>query len=163
MKSLLLSALLAAAITCALPACNRAPVPAQASAPGLTDQVTAEKLRVGDAELEARLINSQRISAAMSQRYGVVRDADNWLLLISPRSTAGDAITLDGLAVDARAGSLIEAPAGIALRAIEAGDYRDLIGEIKAKPPTTLRIEIDAHRGGQRGQLRFTRDLAKAD
>ncbi|MDO5609651.1 MAG: DUF4426 domain-containing protein [Pseudomonadota bacterium] len=161
MKPLLLPALLA--ITCALPGCNREPAPKQATAPGHTDQVTAEKLRVGDAELEVRLINSQRLSEAMGQRYGVARDADNWLLLISPRSATGEAITLDGLVVEARAGSLIETPAGIALRVIEAGDYRDLIGEIKAKPPTTLRIEIDANRGGQRGQLRFSRDLTKAD
>lgn len=163
MKPSLLPASLALTISLALPACNREPAPAQASAPGQTEQVPAEKLRLGDIELDARLINSQRITAAMSQRYGVAHDANNWLLMISPRTAAGDAVALHGLIVDARAGSLIESPATVRLRAIEAGDYRDLIGEIEAKPPTTLRIEIDAQRSGQRGQLRFTRDLAKAN
>lgn len=121
----------------------------------------AARATLGEMQLEARLVRSSDLSEAIARQYGVQRDDDNWLLLVSPRSAAGDAITTDGLHLQARAASLAESMKPLELRRIDSAGFADWIAEIRASAPTSLQVEIDARRDGASAQMRFSRDLPK--
>ncbi|RMH88631.1 DUF4426 domain-containing protein [Lysobacter pythonis] len=144
-----------------LGACNRAPAPQPAAPVGENAPSQAARATLGNTVLEARLTRSSDLSEAMAKHYGLRRDGDTWLLMVSPRTANGDAVTLDGMEVKARAGGLIDALQPVALRRIDAEGFGDFIGEIEARAPMTLRVEIDARQGGTRAEMRFNRELPK--
>ena len=74
------------------------------------------------------------------------------------RSASGDAIAADGLQQTAQAGELHAAPTAVALRTLQVDGFTDVVGTLQAKPPATLRIVIQAERGGARADLTFTHD-----
>lgn len=156
MKTLSLALLLALSLT----ACGQE-APRQATPVGQNAPSQAARATLGDMQLEARLVRSSDLSEAITRQYGVHRDADNWLLLLSPRSAAGDAIAVEGLHLQARAASLAESMKPLTLRRIDSAGFSDWIAEIQASAPTTLQLEIDARRDTGSAQLRFSRDLPK--
>ncbi|MDO4708977.1 MAG: DUF4426 domain-containing protein [Pseudomonadota bacterium] len=156
MKTLPLALFLVLSLT----ACGQ-DAPRPATPVGQNAPSQAARATLGDMQLEARLVRSSDLSEAIARQYGVRRDADNWLLLVSPRSAAGDAIPVDGLHLQAHAAALAETMKPLALRRIDSAGFSDWIAEIHASAPTTLQLEIDARRDTASAQLRFSRDLPR--
>ena len=109
--------------------------------------------------LTARTLPMRNVSDAMAKRYGLDADPDALLLLVTLRDGNGDAVAVDGLAVDARVARLPDAPQPLALKRIEVGGMVDLVASVHARAPATLRFELDARRGGATSRLAFTRDV----
>ena len=151
--------LLPLVLIAALAACQRDAAPVPATPVGANAPSQAATASLGDTRLQARLIRTSELTEPMAKRYGLTRSDDEWLLLISPRTATDDAAPLAGLTIEARAGTLIDAPAPVALRAVETAGFGDYIGVVKAKAPATLRIEIDARGNGGSAQMRFSREL----
>lgn len=157
MKTLPFALLLALA----LPGCGQdAPRPATPLGQNAPSQ--AARATLGEWVLEARLIRSNDLSQTIVQQYGVRRADDNWLLLISPRNAAGDAVPVDALHLEARAAGLAESLKPLNMRRIDSAGFADWIAEIHAIAPTTLQVEIAARLHQASAQMRFSRDLPKS-
>ncbi|MGY0505930.1 DUF4426 domain-containing protein [Luteimonas sp. e5] len=144
-----------------LAACQRTPAPQPAAAVTANAPGQAAEASLGGIRLQARLVRSSDLGAAMATRYRIERDDASWLLLLSPRDAQGDAVDTAGLQLEARAGGLAETPQPIELRAVEVEGFTDLIGVVRARAPQTLRVEIDARHGTARAEMRFSRELPK--
>lgn len=142
-----------------LVACNRDPAPQPAVAPGPNAPAIPATATLDGATLDARLIDTASLGAAIAGRYGIVQGKDRWLLLITLRDKDGNGVPAAGVQVDARAGGLTDAPQPVVLRAIGTDGLHDWVGIVEAKAPTTVRIEVDARRDTARADLRFSRDL----
>lgn len=151
------AALLAVALP--LAGCNRTPAPVPAVAPTESAPGNAATATLDGITLEARLVNTATLGAAMARQYGIAQADDRWLLLITLRDANGNAVPADAVKLEARAGGLTDAPAPVALKPITVNGLTDLVGSVQATAPATLRIEIDATRGGSTAQMRFSRDL----
>ncbi len=150
-----------AAVMLALAGCGGASEPAPAQPVGRNAPSQEADMRLDEMRIEARLVRAADLGEAMAARYGLPRDDDAWLLLISPRDSEGDGVALDGLKIEAEAGSLIDAPAVIELQRIESNGLQDFVGVIRARAPATLRIAIEARRNGARASMGFTRELPR--
>lgn len=144
-----------------LAGCAGAPAPIPAQAPGANAPINVARLSVNGIMMEARLIDAMALGESMAAQYGITQAADTWLLLITLRDANGNGVPADAIQVQARAGGLTDTPAPVALRTISVDGLNDLVGTIQAKPPTTVRVEIDALRDGVHAGIRFTRDLPK--
>lgn len=145
-----------------LSACVGEPAPVPAQPPGVNAPINAARASANGIEVEARLIDSLTLADAMARRYGITRKENGWLLLITlrdARAKTGQSTRLDSVQLAARAGDLTDAMAPLELRKINVDGYTDYLGSVEAKPPATLRIEIDAVHEGARAELRFSRDL----
>jgi len=145
----------------AMTACTGEPAPVPAQPPGESAPINAARSTMGGITMEARLIDTASLSPAMAARYGIRQADDQWLLLITLRDAEGNGVPADSIRIEARASGLTEAPAPVALRTISVDGLTDLVGSVQAKPPATVRVEIDAVRDGARAQMRFSRDLPK--
>ena len=101
--SVLLRLSLAAALL-ALTGCGGAPEPAPAQPVGRNAPSQAADMRLGELRIEARLVRAADLGEAMATRYGLPRDADAWVLLVSPRDAEGNGVSLDGLEIQRPAG-----------------------------------------------------------
>ena len=144
-----------------LVACTGEPAPVPAQSPGANAPINAARATVDGIAIEARLIDIASLPPAMVLRYGIRKADDRWLLLITLRDGDGNGVPADSLRIEARAGGLAQALVPVPLRAIGIDGLVDLIGTVPAKPPETVRVEIDAVRGGARAEMRFSRDLPK--
>lgn len=143
----------------ALGGCDAGPKPA-ATQTVTTNAASApmHSVQLGEQVIAAQVIPTRLLDASVTRRYGIDRDADRALLLITVRSSSGDAITADGLQLSAQAGELHATPAPVALRPLQVDGFTDFAGTLQAAPPATLRIAIQAERDGMRTELAFTHD-----
>ena len=142
-------------------ACNRAPEPVAAVSPGANAPMNAASAELDGITLQARLIDTATLAAVMAKQYGISQAEGQWLLLLTLRDAQGNGVPAGAVQIDARVGDLTQAPRPITLRSIQVDGINDLIGLVEATPPTTLRVEIDARRGGASSQMRFSRDLPR--
>lgn len=143
-------------LTIALGGCgaNPQPTPARmASSPAPTHSAT-----LGEHVITAQVIPTRMLDASVTRRYGIDREEDRALLLITLRSAAGDAIAVDGLTLDAQAGELHASATPVPLRLLQVDGFTDYAGTLQATPPASLRIAIQAHLGDSRAELAFTHD-----
>lgn len=138
--------------------CDAAPEPSRQTVVTTAEAAATHSVALGEQVITARVIPTRQLDASVTRRYGIDRDADRALLLITVRSASGDAIAADGLQLTAQAGELHAAPTAVALRTLQVDGFTDVVGTLQAKPPATLRIVIQAERGGARAQLTFTHD-----
>ena len=144
-----------------LTGCVGEPAPVPAEAPGANSPINVASTTVDGITMEARLIDAMTLGDAMTKQYGITQMENAWLLLITLRDSEGNGVPENAVQVSARAGELTEALAPVTLRSISVNGLNDLVGTVQAKPPATLRIEIDAIRGGARAEMRFSRDLPR--
>lgn len=160
------AATMAALMLCALAsACSRAPqaTPVPASTPQ-APAVNAQQASatVGRIHLGANLLPVASLPDNAIASYGITRADDAQLLLVTARDGNGDAIAVDGLQLQASAGSLHESPQPLALRQIQTAGMSDWIGVIPVRPPTTLRVQVQAQKGDATTQMTFSRDFHPA-
>ena len=152
---------LALLLALALAGCVGEPAPVPAEAPSANAPINVARASVNGIALEARLIDAATLGEAMARQYGISQTENAWLLLITLRDADGNGVPADAVRVAARAGGLTEALAPVALRTISVDGLNDLVGTLEAKPPITMRVEIDAVRAGARAEMRFSRDLPR--
>lgn len=153
-----------AAILVLVCACSRAPQPpappaARAGAPASAVNAQLASATVGNVHLAATLVPLATLPEHAIAAYGIDRDDTSQLLMVSARDRNGDAIPVDGLTVTAQAGSLQDAPSPIQLRAIDTQGMTDFIGVVPVAPPTTLRVQVEARKGGSNATMTFSRDF----
>ncbi len=145
---------------CAVSGCARngnatpAPTPAAAQATG-ADATAA----INGIVVHASAMPTADLNDSVATRYGLARNPDQLLLLVTVRDANGDAAPMDAVKLQARAGVLPDAPAPLALRAIETNGLVDYIGTVPVHAPASVQFEIDATRGGAHSRMSFTRDL----
>lgn len=148
-------------------ACSRAPAPATPARPAAEASSAAVNAQqatatLGRIHLGATLIPVATLPENAIAAYGIDRDDTSQLLMVSARDRNGDAIPVDGLTVTAQAGSLQDAPSPIELRAIDTQGMTDFIGVVPVAPPTTLRVQVEARKGGSNATMTFSRDFYPA-
>lgn len=138
--------------------CDAAPEPSRQTVVTAADAAETHSVQLGEQVIAAQVIPTRLLDASVTERYGIDRDPDRALLLITVRSPSGDAIAVDGLQLTAQAGELHATPASIPLRPLQVDGFTDVVGTLQATPPATLRIAIQAERQGSRAELDFTHD-----
>src|SRR5690606_28048569 len=96
---------------------------------------------------------------AVAARYGIERDGEGVLLLVTVRDAAGNAINPGDLQLTATASVLPEPARPLALRAIQSDGMTDYLGVVRAGSPASVRFALNAVRGGSRAELTTTADL----
>ncbi len=148
----------AALIIVALSAgCGGGPKPAK-----LADAPQEAISRVGDVTVRANLLPTLNLSEAVAKQYGIAREDDRMMLLVSVRQGPdGQDIALPAT-IEAQATNLQGQRRGIEMRELRAGEYVDYVGTVGISPPDTLRFDLKIEReGGARSTMTFSRDFAK--
>jgi len=138
-----------------LAACSaqETPRPAQlvAAQPGHSD--------LGALRVHYNLLPTLAMNQAVASSYGVQRQANRALLVVALRQLAnGDEQPALGT-VQANAIDLSGKRQTVTLRAVQTGDYTDLIGELDAHPHDQLRIELQVSSAAGAGDVRFQRNF----
>lgn len=160
--------LLICAVATVLAACGNSPTPHVAA--NMADVTNAnasadaarqlQRIQMNSLTIEATVVPTLDLDASVTQRYAIPRNQDTAMLLLTVRNATGDATDDAGLQLQARAGTLEQAPQPVQLRRLAIDGYTDYVASIPMRAPGTLRVEVDAQRSGSRAQMRFTRDFA---
>lgn len=117
--------------------------------------------RIGEVTIRANVIATEGLSAAAAAQYGIARDADTVMLLVSVRSGPEGQDTALPATIEATVANLHGQRATLAMREIRSGDYIDYVGTTTVSPPDTLRFDLEIVRaGGARSTMTFSREFA---
>jgi hypothetical protein len=117
--------------------------------------------RIGEVTVRANVLPTEGLSAASAAQYGIARDADTVMLLVSVRSGPDGQDTALPATIDATAANLHGQRTTLAMREIRSGDYIDYVGTTTVSPPDTLRFDLKIVRaGGASSTMTFSRDFA---
>ena len=149
--------------------CGGEPAPATVAATAISNSgaiATADaarqlqRVQINDLSITATVVPTLDLDASVTKRYGIERKQGLAMLLLTVRNAAGDAADDAGLQLQARAGSLVQAPQPVPLRRLGIDGYTDYVASVPMSAPGTLRVEVDAQKAGSRAQMRFARDFA---
>ena len=143
-----------------LGACGEDARPQGTSAQAAATQ-SVQALQLDELHLSARVIPTMQMEAAAADRYGIPRGEDVAMLLVLVRSAGGDAVADAGLQLNASVGELHVAPQPLPLQRLQVDAYVDYVGVIRASPPATLRITLEAARAGRQARIGFSHDLSR--
>ncbi len=156
MRKTTATAFLLPAMLALLAACGRSePAPATLLSPAAATSVAT----VGDATLQASAIAIANLNPAMAAHYGLDRNHDGALLLVTLRNADGNALPPDDLRITAMATVLPDPPKPLELQPLQVGDMTDYVGVFPAKPPASVQFRITAIRGGARTEFTTTAEL----
>jgi hypothetical protein len=118
--------------------------------------------RVGDVTIRANLVPTANLAEPMAKQYGIARDEDTVLLLVSVRRGPEGTDTAIPADIEASVGNLHGQRRDLTLRAIRAGDYVDYVATTEVSAPDTLTFDLKIVReGGGTSNMRFSRDFAR--
>lgn len=115
--------------------------------------------RVGDVTIRANVLPTAALSEAVAQQYGIARDENRVMLLISVRKGPENQDVALPATIDAKVSNLQGQHRSIEMRELRTGDYVDYVGTAEVSPPDTLRFDVEIVReGGARSTMTFSRD-----
>jgi hypothetical protein len=116
--------------------------------------------RVGDVTIRANVLPTANLAEPMAQQYGIARDEDTVMLLVSVRRGAEGADTAIPATIEASAANLHGQREALTMREIRAGDYVDYVATAEVSPPDTLTFDLKIVReDGATSTMRFSRDF----
>jgi hypothetical protein len=108
--------------------------------------------------LRANVIETRDLQASIAAGYGIAREPDQALLLLTVRDAKGDNAT--PLSLQATVSDLKGGTRPLPLREIRAGDFVDRIGLVPVTAPDTLTFEVRAQLApGSTSTVRLSRDF----
>lgn len=117
--------------------------------------------RVGDVTIRANLVSTAHLSEPMAKQYGIARDEDTVLLLVSVRRGPEGADTAIPASIAASVSNLHGQRRDLSLREIRSGEFIDYVATTEVSPPDTLSFDLKIDReGGGSSTMRFSRDFA---
>lgn len=117
--------------------------------------------RVGDITVRANVLPTASLGEAMAKQYGIAREDDRVMLLVSVRQGPDGQDTAVPARIEAKVSNLQGQHRGIEMRELRTGDYVDYVGTATVSPPDTLRFELEVIReGGARSTMTFSREFA---
>ena len=156
MRKTIATAFLLPSMLALLGACGRGdPAPATVLSPEAAVSVTS----VGGATLQASAIAIANLNPAMAAHYGLDRNHDGALLLVTLRDANGNALPPDDLRLTAMATVLPDPPKPLELQPLQVGDMTDYVGVFPARPPASVQFRVTAIRAGARAELTATAEL----
>jgi len=114
---------------------------------------------VGGVTLQTSTVSITDLNAAIAGRYGIDRESEGLLLLVTVRDAAGNGVDPGDLQLQATAGTLTEAARPLALRAITTDGLTDYIGAFNTGAPATVQFRLTATRGGSRADIATTAEI----
>jgi len=138
---------------------NDTPTPATSASASAGSAGQSATATVGDATLQVSTVAIADLNPMVAARYGIDRDREGLMLLVTVRDAAGNGIAPGDLQVSATAAALPDAPAPLALRTIATDGMTDYIGVLHAKPPASVQFRLTAIRGGSRSEIATTAEL----
>ncbi|RZA22171.1 MAG: DUF4426 domain-containing protein [Lysobacteraceae bacterium] len=153
-----------ATISFALVACGRnetaaSPASASSAAPAATQQSATTSTTVGGVTLQTSTLAIADLNEMVARRYGIDRNQDGVLLLVTVRDAAGNGTDPGDLQLAATASALPDAPKPLDLRVIRTDGMTDYIGVLRATPPASVQFKLTAMRGGARSDIAMTAEL----
>ena len=122
--------------------------------------------RVGDITIRANLVRTELLDETMARQYGIARDAETVMLLVSVRRGAQAQESSVAATVTTSVATLYGQPRPVAMRELRSGGpdpqqvFIDYVGTVRVSPPETLRFDLDiAREGGARSTMQFTREF----
>jgi Domain of unknown function (DUF4426) len=116
--------------------------------------------RVGDVTIRANVLPTASLSEAVAKQYGIAREDDRVMLLISVRKGPDNQDVALPATIDAKVSNLQGQHRDIEMRELRTGDYIDYVGTTTVSPPDTLRFELEIQReGGARSTMTFSREF----
>lgn len=117
--------------------------------------------RIGDVTIRANVLPTASLSEAVAKQYGIAREDNRMMLLISVRKGPENQDVALPATIDAKVSNLQGQHRGIEMRELRTGDYIDYVGTATVTPPDTLRFDVEIEReGGARSTMTFSRDFA---
>jgi len=151
--------LLPATLAMLVAACSNPQAPAASAQATLSSAADTSAATVGDATLQASAVAIANLNEAMATRYGLDRQQDGALLLVTVRDAAGNALPAGDLQLTATATVLPDPPKGLQLQPIQVDGLTDYIGVFAARPPATVEFRVTAIRNGARTEMTTTAEL----
>lgn len=147
-------------LACALAGCSHdtsAAVAATATAtPGdAANDATATRNGI---TLRASVVETRDLQESVAAGYGIAREPNQALLLVTVRDANGDNAT--PLALEATVSDLASGERPLPLRDVRTGDFVDRIGLVPLAAPDTLRFAVRAQLApGSTSTVRISRDF----
>jgi hypothetical protein len=117
--------------------------------------------RIGDVTVRANVLSTASLSEAVAKQYGIERDENRVMLLVSVRQGPEHQETAVPATIDARVSDLRGQRQSLDMRELRTGDYVDYVGTADVSPPDTLRFDVEVVReGGARSTMTFSRDFS---
>jgi hypothetical protein len=117
--------------------------------------------RVGDVTIRANLVPTANLAEPMAKQYGIARDEDTVLLLVSVRRGPEGADSAIPASIEASVANLHGQRRALSLREIRSGEFVDYVATTEVSPPDTLTFDLKIVReGGATSNMRFSRDFA---
>ncbi len=117
--------------------------------------------QIGDVTIRANVLPTASLSEAVAKQYGIAREDNRVMLLISVRQGAENQDVALPATIDATVSNLQGQRRTLEMRELRTGDYVDYIGTTTFTPPDTLRFDVEIEReGGVRSTMTFSRDFA---
>ena len=144
----------------ALAGCDRAsappPAPMAATTPG--DAANGATATSNGITLRANVVETRDLQESVARGYGIAREPNQALLLLTVRDANGDNAT--PVALQATVSDLKGGERPLQLREIRAGDFVDRIGLVPVNAPDTLTFEVRAQLApGSSSTVRVSRDF----
>lgn len=118
--------------------------------------------QVGDVTIRANLVPTANLAEPMAKQYGIARDEDTVLLLVSVRRGPEGADTAIPASIEGSVANLHGQRSDLTLREIRSGDYVDYVATTEVSAPDTLTFDLKVVReGGATSNMRFSRDFAR--
>jgi hypothetical protein len=154
-RARLFAILLVSSLTAAITGCGDGPKPAR-----LPEAPQEAVSRVGDVTIRANVLPTASLSEAMAKQYGIAREDDRVMLLVSVRQGPDGQDTALPATIEAYATNLHGQRRGIEMRELRSDGYVDYVGTAKVSPPDTLRFDLEIVReNGARSTMQFNRDF----
>jgi hypothetical protein len=151
------------AISCiafAMAGCSRDATPPSAPMAATTpgDASTDATATSNGITLRANVVETQDLQESVAKGYGIAREPNQALLLLTVRDAKGDNAT--PVSLQATVSDLKGGTRPLPLREIRVGDFVDRIGLVPLAAPDTLTFEVRAQLApGSTSTLRMSRDF----
>jgi len=144
----------------ALAGCNRDEAPPRAPMAATTpgDAANGATATSNGITLRANVVETQDLQESVARGYGIAREPNQALLLLTVRDANGDNAT--PVSLEATVSGLKSGAQPLALREVRTGDFVDRIGLVPVAAPDTLTFEIRAQLvPGSTSTMRVSRDF----
>lgn len=116
--------------------------------------------RVGDITMRANVVQTSALGPAVASEYGISRDDNTVMLLVTVRKGADSAEVALPAQVTATATDLRGRRQDIVLRELRTGGLLDYVGTVQTTLPDTLRFDVKiVLEGGAASSMQFSREF----
>ena len=147
-------------VVLALASCDRGDTPSRAPMAATTpgDAANGATATSNGITLRANVVETQDLQESVAAGYGIARQPNQALLLLTVRDANGDNAT--PVSLQATVSDLKGGGRQLPLREIRAGDFVDRIGLVPVNAPDTLTFEVRAQLvPGSTSTMRVSRDF----